>query len=70
MISIGSVSGIVSVDKETGISLTDQAGKDAMMAEIKAVQAEGDSVGGVIELSLIHISIDFHIKTLSRGNTN
>ena len=49
MISIGSVSGIVSVDKETGISLTDQAGKDAMMAEIKAVQAEGDSVGGVIE---------------------
>ncbi len=49
MIAVGGISGVVAKDPATGISQVDQAGEDAMMAAIKAAQAEGDSVGGIIE---------------------
>ena len=49
MISIGGVSGVCSVDPVTGIHQVDDAGMEAMYGQMAAAQAEGDSVGGIIE---------------------
>lgn len=49
MISVGGVSGVCSVDPVTGIHQVDDAGMEAMYGQMAAAQADGDSVGGVIE---------------------
>lgn len=52
MISVGGVSGVCGVDSVTGIHAVDEAGREAMYAEMAAAQAEGDSVGGIIECAV------------------
>lgn len=49
MIAVGSANGASSIDPVTGVHHVDEAGLEAMYAEMAAAQAEGDSVGGVIE---------------------
>ena len=49
MISVGGVSGVCAVDPVTGIHQVDDGGMEAMYGQMAAAQAEGDSVGGVIE---------------------
>ena len=49
MISVGGVSGVCAVDPVTGIHQVDEAGMEVMYEQMAAAQAEGDSVGGVIE---------------------
>ncbi len=49
MIAVGGVSGVCSVDPATGIHEVDEAGMSAMYEAMAAAQAEGDSVGGIIE---------------------
>ena len=49
MIAVGSASGVCGMDPSTGIHQVDEAGREAMYAEMAAAQAEGDSVGGIIE---------------------
>lgn len=52
MTAVGGVSGVCAVDPQTGIATVDQAGEEAMMAQVLAAQAEGDSVGGIIECAV------------------
>lgn len=52
MIVVGRVSGACGVDPVTGIHTVDSSGMDAMYEEMAAAQAEGDSVGGIIECAV------------------
>ena len=52
MISVGGVSGVCGMDAVTGIHQVDEAGMEAMYGEMAAAQAEGDSVGGIIECAV------------------
>ena len=49
MISVGGASGVTSFDPVTGIANVTLQGEVAMISEIKNAQAEGDSVGGIIQ---------------------
>ncbi|MCI8609068.1 MAG: chorismate synthase [Firmicutes bacterium] len=49
MLSVGGVSGVASEDAVTGIHMVDEKGKAAMEEVMAAAQADGDSVGGIIE---------------------
>jgi chorismate synthase len=49
MLSVGGISGVAWEDPATGIHRVDEAGRVAMEGAMAAAQAEGDSVGGIIE---------------------
>ncbi len=49
MIAVGGISGVCSVDPVTGIHQVNEAGLEILYGQMAAAQAEGDSVGGIIE---------------------